>query len=118
MRPPSGTHPKRPGGKRIVLTSSQGPGSAERLHTDDGEELKLVVALAARDRGVDEQTVRLVRVEQRLAVQFQHADLGVDEALDLGGADAHFVVLPQAPELLALLQEKGGVVCCPGIGTS
>src|SRR5918996_2128452 len=65
----------------------------DRLAPDDGEKLQLVVALAARHRGVDEQRVRLLRVEQRLAVQFQRTELGVYEALRVTGAHTDLVVV-------------------------
>ncbi|MDX8028722.1 hypothetical protein SK803_00800 [Lentzea sp. BCCO 10_0856] len=42
--------------------------------SDDGQQLQLLVALAARRGGVDQQVVGLERVEQRLAVQFQRSD--------------------------------------------
>ena len=69
------------------------------LSAQDGEQLQLLVALAARLRGVDEQPVRLVRVEQCLAGQFQGADLRMDEVLDVVRPDADLVVLAVAMEM-------------------
>ena len=48
---------------------------------DDRQQLQFLVALGAGDGGVDEQRVALVGVEQRLAGEFQAADLGVDDRL-------------------------------------
>jgi hypothetical protein len=61
---------------------TRGHMSAESLNADDGEQLQFLVAFSTGDGSVDEQTVRLLRVEQHLAVQFQETDLGVDETLD------------------------------------
>src|SRR5215211_3595552 len=56
---------------------------------DDREELQLLVALGAWRRGEDQQGLRLVRIEERLALQLEDAQLGVADALELGmsGAD-------------------------------
>src|SRR5690606_4737399 len=73
--------------------------SGERLRPDDGQQSQLVVAVAAGSGGVDEQGVRLVGVEQPLTGQLEGTDFGMDEVLDLSGAYADLVVVPDLPEL-------------------
>ena len=92
--------------------------SAKRLSSDNGQQLQLLVALGARDSGVDEQRVRLSGVKQRLAGQFKCAEFGVDEVLRLFGAKADLVVTPHLPELLALVEEQVSDVRRAGVTTS
>lgn len=58
------------------------------------------MAFAARIGRVDKERVRLSRVEQCLAVEFEVADLRVNEVLDLMGSDADFVATPHLTEFL------------------
>jgi hypothetical protein len=82
-------------------------------------------AIRVRDRATrrcrhrrDHRPADRVRVEQPLAVQFQRTELGVDEAFDVVGSDSDLVVVPHAPELLALREEEVGEVRCSGTGTA
>lgn len=76
-----------------------GTADRERLAAEDGQELELVVALAAWDGGIHEQKVRLVRIQERLAVQLDDTQLGVLEALNLPEADPDFVAPARATRL-------------------
>lgn len=73
--------------------------------TDDRQQLQLLVALAARHGRVDEQEVRLLRVEQRLAFELEGPDLGMHEVLHRRRAQADLLQLPESAELGALPQQ-------------
>lgn len=61
---------------------------------EDGEELKLVVGLGTRGSGKHEQSLGLVLGEQRLAVDLDRAELGMDEDLVVGESLGDLVPLP------------------------
>jgi ABC-type histidine transport system ATPase subunit len=62
--------------------------------------------------------VGLARVDQSLAVQFERADFGVVEMLEVVGAYPDLVVVPHASELLAAVQQQVGQVRGSGAGAA
>lgn len=92
-RPPTATDDRSPSGVGLPVPY-------------DGQELELLVALRAGSGGVDEKRLRLVDVEEDLAVEFEHAQLGVADPLGFAARDADLMRAPQGRELLALLQER------------
>jgi hypothetical protein len=65
-----------------------------------GEHLEFFVVLGGRRGADDEQRLGLVLGEQRLAVDLDRAELGMDEDLVVGEALGDLVLLPQSGELL------------------
>jgi hypothetical protein len=78
----------------------------EVLRSDHGEQLEFVVALAARHGGVDQEPVRLPRIQECLTVERQDAELRMDEALDVVEAGSDVVFVPQARELAAFGEQQ------------
>ncbi|OEI67437.1 hypothetical protein Cus16_2870 [Curtobacterium sp. ER1/6] len=71
------------------------------------------MALGARDRGVHEQHVRLLRVEEHLAVQLEPADDRVVVPLHGAGLESDLVPVPERAELVGAAEQ---VVREPGSG--
>jgi transcriptional regulator with XRE-family HTH domain len=73
--------------------------------SDDGEELEFLVAFGSGGGGVDEEDLRLVGVEEDLAVELEDAEPGVLNAFAVTlAAHVDLVCTSQAGELTALLQ--------------
>src|SRR5690606_23505433 len=81
-------------------------GGSDPLGADHSQQLQLLVAFAAGGCGEDHQRLRLVRVEQGLAVQFEHAQFRVYESLGLTEWARYRVLIPDAPELRTLLPQQ------------
>jgi hypothetical protein len=64
------------------------------------------VTFGAGCRGVDQQRLGLVGVQEHLAVQCQETDLGMEQPLFVGVVEADFVVCPQGGELGTLRQKE------------
>src|SRR6202035_5364874 len=88
---------------RVGYRALTGAPVGEALLTEDGQELQLLVAFGARWGGEDEQRDGLVLVEQHLAVEFDRAELRVDEHLVVLETPRDLVPLPQVRELPARL---------------
>ena len=64
------------------------------------------MALATGNRGVDQERMRLVWVEETLIAQSQSTYTGVDETLQLVRTKADLVGGPYLSELVALLKQQ------------
>src|SRR6478736_1633082 len=99
--------------RTIVRTISHGDARGQgRQHP------QLLVTLAPGDRRVDEQRLRLLRIEQALTGEFERPELRVHEALRLVRAEPDLARLPDLPELGALRVQIVGDRRRPRPGTA
>src|SRR5580693_1112995 len=70
------------------------------------EQLQFLVPFGARRCGADEERLGLIFGEEHLAVQFDRAELWVDQDLVVLETLGHLVPLPERGELSALLLQR------------
>jgi hypothetical protein len=80
---------------------------AKSLSSNDGEQLKLLMAFASWGGIEDEQGLILVLGEEDLAVEFDIAQIVMDDRLVATGMGHNFVLVPDRLEFWVLLEKLG-----------